>query len=137
METVFIILTVILWGIAPIFDKYALKLGEPFTGTLFRGISVGLLMAVVLVASGKLKAALAIPPKATLFFILSGITAGGIGVFTFYKALQTGSASKIVPLASTYPLVTALLSVLFLGETLTLTRLIGILLIVSGVWLVK
>ena len=47
------------------------------------------------------------------------------------------ATSKIVPIAACYPLVTALLSVLVLKEGVTLSRVVGTALIVSGIWLVK
>lgn len=137
MTITMLLLTVILWGIAPIFDKAALNSGSPIAGTLLRGIVVGAMMLLFALLSGKAKEITALPGRTALYFILSGICAGALGVFTYYKALQFGPTSKIVPLASTYPLVTALLSILLLGESVSVTRLAGIVLIVAGVLLVK
>jgi uncharacterized membrane protein len=44
-----------------------------------------------------------------------------------------GEASVAVGIASTYPLVAFFLSLIFLGESLTLYKVFGILLIVSGI----
>ena len=138
MTELLLVLTILFWGIAPIFDKAALKAGgDPFMGTALRGMFVGIAMLTTTLVAEKMKPLINMPGKAVTFFILSGLFAGALGVFTYYKALQTGPTSKIVPLASTYPLVTAALSVLFLGETLTAARIAGILLIVVGILLVK
>jgi transporter family protein len=58
-------------------------------------------------------------------------------MWTYYTALKLEATSRIVPIAASYPLVTAILSALILGEGLTVPRLIGTGLIVSGIWLVK
>jgi drug/metabolite transporter (DMT)-like permease len=42
-----------------------------------------------------------------------------------------------VPITATYPLVTALFAVLFLGEPLSPSRVLGALLIVAGVYFVR
>lgn len=134
---IFIILTAFLWGIAPIFDKMALKNSMPFAGLVVRSVIVTVLLIIFTFISGKFKEVINIDVKSVIYYTLSGLTAGCIGVFTYYKALQISPTSKIVPLAATYPFVTAVLSLLFLGEHLTLTRFIGIILIIAGIMLVK
>ncbi len=132
-----LILTVIFWGTAPIFDKAALKGGDPLLGTILRGMFIGLVMMLFGLFSGKFRELPLMPARSIFFFFLSGIFAGTLGVFTYFKALQLGPTSRIVPLAATYPLFTALLSVIVLGESVTLPRVIGIVLITAGVLLVK
>jgi bacterial/archaeal transporter family protein len=74
--------------------------------------------------------------RSTLFFALSGICGGAFGLWTYYHALRLGGASLVIPVTATYPLVTAILSRAILQEAFTLPRLIGTVLIVTGVWLV-
>ncbi len=74
--------------------------------------------------------------RSALFFGLSGICGGVIGLWTYYHALRLGGASLVVPITATYPLVTAILSWALLQEAFTFPRLIGTVLIVTGVWLV-
>ncbi len=45
--------------------------------------------------------------------------------------------SKIVPIAASYPLITAVLSIFVLGEQVTLQRIIGIVLTIVGIIMVK
>jgi transporter family protein len=129
--------TMLLWGIAPIFDKLAIMRANAFVGTTVRTAIVAVILVVAVAASGRTKEMLNIDPKALLYFTLSGVIAGCLGVYTYYAALKLGETSKIVPLAASYPLVTAVLSVFFLGEAFSLVRLIGVVLIVAGIWLVK
>ncbi len=72
-----------------------------------------------------------------LLFGASGMMAGLLGMWTYYGTLKMEAPSKIVPIAACYSLVTALLSFLVLKEEVTLQRVIGTSLIVSGIWLVK
>ena len=54
-----------------------------------------------------------------------------------YTALKSGEASVVVPLAATYPLVALLVSIIFLGEALTIQKILGAGLIVGGVVLLR
>lgn len=57
-----------------------------------------------------------------------------IGALIFlYVALGTGQASKVIPISAAYPAVTLILSAVFLGEGLTVTKVLGIVLVVGGV----
>jgi len=58
---------------------------------------------------------------------LSGII-GGISIIIFYGALKLAPANVIIPLSSLYVFVTVVLSYIFLGETMTLKHLLGIIL---------
>lgn len=53
------------------------------------------------------------------------------------KALSGGAATKIVPLSSTYPFVTFALAVLFLGESVTLNRVLGTFLLSGGIYFIS
>ena len=63
--------------------------------------------------------------------------AGGFALFFFFKALATGPASMIVPFTSLYPVLTVILSVFFLHESLTARHLAGIILATLAVWLLS
>jgi transporter family protein len=59
------------------------------------------------------------------------------GLFCFFRALHQGAASVIVPLTSLYPVVTVILSWLFLRENLSPRQLTGLLLALVAVWLLS
>ena len=134
---ILVFLTIVFWGIAPILDKAALKNAGPMIGLIIRGLAIGLVMLAALLTGKNLKTLADLPTQSILLFAASGILAGIFGTFTFYKALQMDYTSRIVPLVATYPLITALLSVLFLGEALSMARVMGIVLIIAGIILVK
>jgi uncharacterized membrane protein len=58
---------------------------------------------------------------------LSGIL-GGISIIIFYAALKLAAANVVIPLSTLYIFVTVVLSYFFLGETMTLKHLLGIIL---------
>jgi transporter family protein len=64
--------------------------------------------------------------------LLAGLV-GGLGTIFFFMALIRGEASRVVVITALYPVVTVLLSVLLLGELITLKKIAGILLALSGI----
>ena len=72
-----------------------------------------------------------ISKKSWIFLILSGL-ATGTSWLCYYKALQIGEASKVVPIDKLSIVITVALAFLFLGEQITLKTLIGCGLIAVG-----
>ncbi len=72
-----------------------------------------------------------ISQKSWLFLILSGL-ATGASWLCYYKALQMGDASKVVPIDKLSVVVTLLLAFFFLHEQFTVKSLIGCVLIGTG-----
>ena len=69
--------------------------------------------------------------KSWLFLILSGL-ATGASWLCYYKALQIGEASKVVPIDKLSVVITLILEFVFLHETFTTKSLIGCILIGVG-----
>ena len=69
--------------------------------------------------------------KSWLFLILSGL-ATGASWLCYYKALQIGEASKVVPIDKLSVVITLILAFAFLHETFTTKSLIGCILIGVG-----
>lgn len=69
--------------------------------------------------------------KSWLFLILSGL-ATGASWLCYYRALQIGEASKVVPIDKFSVVVTLVLAFVFLHERFTPKSLIGCLLIGAG-----
>lgn len=69
--------------------------------------------------------------KSWLFLILSGL-ATGASWLCYYKALQLGSASKVVPIDKLSVVITLILAFVFLHEQFTYKSLIGCVLIGLG-----
>lgn len=73
----------------------------------------------------------AIGKKSWLFLILSGL-ATGASWLCYYKALQIGEASKVVPVDKLSVVITLALAFIFLHEKFTLKSLAGGILITVG-----
>ena len=72
-----------------------------------------------------------ISKKSWIFLILSGI-ATGISWLCYYKALQMGDTSKVVPIDKLSVVITLILAFVFLHEQFTIKSLIGCILIGAG-----
>lgn len=72
-----------------------------------------------------------ISKKSWLFLILSGL-ATGASWLCYYKALQIGEASKVVPIDKLSVVLTIILAFVFLHETVTLKSALGCVLIGIG-----
>ena len=132
-----LIVTTLLWGVTPIIEKVALTKVDPLVGVTIRSALVTAGLFVLTFLAGKGKALMEVDGRSFLLFGASGMMAGLLGMWTYYAALKMEATSKIVPIAASYPLVTALLSVLILREEVTLPRVVGTAFIVIGIWFVK
>ena len=72
-----------------------------------------------------------ISKKSWIFLILSGL-ATGASWLCYYKALQLGSASKVVPVDKLSVVITLILAFIFLHEQFTTKSIIGCVLIGAG-----
>ena len=72
-----------------------------------------------------------ISKKSWMFLILSGL-ATGASWLCYYKALQMGEASKVVPIDKLSVVITLILAFAFLGEKFTVKSAVGALLITAG-----
>jgi len=75
-------------------------------------------------------------PRGILFAVLTGI-AGMTGTLFFFTAAQKGKISIVVGLTALYPLITVILAVIFLHETLTLKQIIGLILACGAILLLS
>ena len=69
--------------------------------------------------------------KSWIFLILSGM-ATGASWLCYYKALQLGDASKVVPIDKMSVVITLILAFTFLHEKVTLKSVLGCVLIAGG-----
>ena len=69
--------------------------------------------------------------KSWFFLILSGL-ATGVSWLCYYKALQLGEASKVVPIDKLSVVITLIMAYIFLHEKFTPKTLIGCILIGAG-----
>jgi transporter family protein len=66
-----------------------------------------------------------------IFLVLSGIATGLSWIF-YFKALQIGEVSQVAPVDKASVAIAIVLAVIFLGETLTVKMITGIVMIIFG-----
>jgi transporter family protein len=134
---IFALLTALFWGIAPLFEKLGLVKAQPITALTIRNIVIASSLILIITLSGQMTEIVTRDLKTIFFIILGGLLGGLLGMITYFYALKLGEASRVVPIVASYPLIAAILSIIFLGELLTLPKIIGAIFIVIGVWLVS
>lgn len=100
-------------------------------GTAIRTIVVLVMAWIVVFVTGKQHTIKDIDKKSWIFLVLSGVATGGSWL-CYYRALQTGPASVVVPIDKLSILVTIAFSYIVFREKLTAKAGIGLVLIVAG-----
>ncbi|MEM3421529.1 MAG: DMT family transporter [Candidatus Hadarchaeum sp.] len=118
------------WGIADFFAARAIRRAGVFK-TLVWGQAVGLL---VLIAVAFL-VGLAVPSFYLVIIILLAGFLNVVACLAFYHGLQVGKVSIVSPVSASWVVVTVILSLAFLGENLSRSQAIGVVLTISGVFL--
>lgn len=131
MWLLFAVLSSVLAALTTIFAKIGIEGVNSNLATAIRTIVV-LIMAWAIVFMTNTQSGLSeIGKKSWLFLILSGL-ATGASWLCYYKALQMGAASKVVPIDKLSVVITLILAFVFLHEKVTLKTAAGCLLIGTG-----
>ena len=131
MWFVFAILSSIFAALTSILAKIGIEGINSNLATAVRTIVVVLMAWFMVFITGNQNGIVDISKKSWLFLILSGL-ATGASWLCYYKALQLGEASKVVPIDKLSIVITIILAFVFLGEQITLKTLIGCSLIIAG-----
>ena len=131
MWTIFAILSAIFAALTSILAKIGIEGVNSNLATAVRTIVVVLMAWFMVFITGNQNGIVDISKKSWIFLILSGL-ATGASWLCYYKALQLGEASKVVPIDKLSIVITIVLAFIFLGEQITLKTLIGCCLIVTG-----
>lgn len=131
MWFVFAILSAVFAALTSILAKVGIEGVNSNLASAIRTLVVVLmawLMVFITNAQGGLSS---ISKKSWLFLILSGL-ATGASWLCYYKALQMGEASKVVPIDKLSVIITLILAFVFLHEQFTIKTIIGCILIGAG-----
>lgn len=118
-------------SLTAILGKVGISGVESNLGTAIRTGVVLFMSWVMVFVTGKQGALKAIPKNELFFICLSGLATGGSWL-CYYKALQDGPASVVVPIDKLSILVTVLFSYLVFREKLTKKSALGLAGIVAG-----
>jgi transporter family protein len=131
MWIVYALLSALFAAITSILAKIGMENIDSNLATAVRAFVILLLAWIFVFAAGRQNEVLALSQKNWLFLILSGIAAG-LSWLCYFKALQIGEASKVIPLDKTSIIFGILLAVIFLKEPIEIKTIIGGLFITFG-----
>jgi transporter family protein len=118
-------------ALTAILGKIGIEGVDSTLGTAIRTVVVLVMAWVVVFVTGKQNTIKDIDKTSWFFLVLSGLATGGSWL-CYYRALQEGPASIVVPIDKLSILVTIAFSYLVFHETLTKKSAFGLLLIVAG-----
>ena len=121
-------------GLTSILAKCGIRKTDSTVATAIRTIIVLVFAWVMVFVVGSQGTIASIPARSLVFLGLSGLATGASWLCYFY-ALQRGPIDKVVPIDKSSTVMTILLAALLLGESVTLTRGIGVVLIAAGTFL--
>lgn len=125
------VLSAVFAALTAILGKIGIAGVESNLGTAIRTGVVLVMAWLVVLVTGKQKQVRKVPKKELLFICLSGIATGGAWL-CYYKALQDGPASVVVPIDKLSILVTIAFSYVVFKEKLSKKAAFGLVLIVAG-----
>ena len=128
---VYAFLSAVFASLTSIFGKIGVENVESNLGTAIRTIVVLVMAWVMVFVTGEQKGIRSIGKKSWMFLFLSGITTG-LSWLCYYRALQDGPASVVVPIDKLSILVTIVFSWIVLKEKLTPKAAVGLVLILAG-----
>jgi transporter family protein len=99
--------------------------------TLLRTLVILLVAALLICARHEWQRPDSLSTKGVVFLVLSGV-ATGLSWLCYYRALQTGPASRVAPIDKLSVIFVVLFAVSFLGERLTWKVGLGGILIAAG-----
>ena len=127
----FAVLSAVFASLTSIFGKIGVENVESNLGTAIRTVVVLVMAWLMVFVTGKQHEIQNISKKSWLFLFLSGITTG-LSWLCYYRALQDGPASVVVPIDKLSIVITIVFSYILLKERLSRKAVFGLLLILAG-----
>lgn len=121
-------------GITSILAKCGIRKTDSTVATSMRTMVILLFSWLIVWIVGSGPQIAAISGVTLLFLVLSG-AATGASWLCYFRALQTGDINKVVPIDKLSTVLTILLALLFLGEGISLRKMVAVFLIAAGIFL--
>lgn len=131
MWWIFALLSAVFAALTSILAKVGIENVDSTLATAIRTVAVvGMSWLMVFITNAQ-SGISSISKKSWIFLILSGL-ATGASWLCYYKAIQMGDVSKVVPIDKLSVLFTLILAFIFLHEEFNVKSLIGSILITAG-----
>ncbi len=131
MWWIYAILSALFASLTAIFAKVGIANINSNLATGIRTVVVLIMLWCIILARGEAKGISSLSKQNIVFLVFSGI-ATGLSWLYYFKALQLGSVSQVATIDKLSVALTIILSITFLGETLTLKTAVGAGLIIAG-----
>ena len=131
MWIVYAIVSAVFAALTAIFAKIGIENVNSTLATAIRTVVVLIMAWIVVFVTKKQNTLKDIDKNSWIFLVLSGLATGGSWL-CYYKALQTGPASVVVPIDKLSILVTIAFSYIIFKEKLNKKSSLGLLLIIIG-----
>ena len=131
MWLVFAVLSAVFAALTSILAKVGIDNVNSNLATAIRTLVVLVMAWVMVFATGAQAGLGQITQRSLVFLVLSGL-ATGASWLCYYRAIQLGSVSKVVPIDKMRVVITLILAFVFLHEEFSLKMLIGSVLITAG-----
>lgn len=128
---IYAILSAVFAALTSILAKIGISDINSNLATAIRTIVVLIMAWGIVIMTGAQSGIQDITAKSWIFLVLSGIATGLSWLF-YYKALQLGDASKVVPIDKFSVVISMILAFVILKEDLTFKTVIGGILITAG-----
>lgn len=131
MWFVFAVLSSVFASLTSILAKVGIEGVGSNLATAIRTCVVVIMSWVMVLITNQQGGLTLISKRSWIFLILSGL-ATGFSWLCYYKALQMGEASKVVPIDKMSVVLTLILAFVFLHESFTWKSVVGCILITAG-----
>lgn len=131
MWWIYALLSALFAALTAIFAKIGIKGVDTDLATAIRTVVILLIAWAIVIYKGANHGLGGLSKLNWTFLVLSGCATGLSWIF-YFKALQLGKVSQVAPVDKLSVAIAIILSVVFLGEPLTLKTGMGALLIISG-----
>ena len=121
-------------GVTSILAKIGIKNTDSTAATAIRTVVILFFSWLMVFITGSFGGISAISSKTLIFLILSGLATGGSWL-CYFKALQIGDVNKVTPVDKSSTVLTMLLAFIILGEELSILKVICMILIGVGTYL--
>ncbi len=121
-------------GITAILAKIGIKNVDSNLATAIRTVVILIFSWIMVFIVGSLNTVVNLSSKTIVFLILSGLSTG-MSWLCYFKALQLGNVNKVTPIDKSSTILTMILAMIFLGESITGLKIISIILIGVGTYL--
>ncbi len=129
------LLSAVFAALTAIFAKVGVTGISSDYATFIRTVVILVALTMLLLLTDQFQSFRSINRKSLVFLVLSGL-ATGASWLCYFRALKLGNASQVIPIDKLSVVMVAIFAALFLGERLSFTGWVGVILMTCGAILI-